>query len=225
MIRHKLSFAVRLVDDFTGRKIGRTACIFQVDGRLIPHVYKEEGLYLFFEPIESPCALQIEAKDYFPGTAYINRKDLDTLEPVVEVRLYHKPGGSFAYRCSLCCGQLEPSENRKPFMVYGISGIDSGYVLKEKRTVDGKTILVLSGYHKEKLAGHVFGLGNGNKRDVFVIAQKLGMHDYLITETLRYEHKPGEKLVRLFRTYADESGNYVLPVPEGSEDQITVVRA
>ena len=55
MIRHKLSFALRLIDDFTGKIVGKTSCIFQMDGRLISTIYKEEGLYLFMEPMECPC--------------------------------------------------------------------------------------------------------------------------------------------------------------------------
>ena len=77
MIRHKLSFALRLVDDFTGRKLPRTACIFKVDGRLITTTYKEEGFFLFMEPMEDPVTIQIEASDYFSKEVTVDQKKLN----------------------------------------------------------------------------------------------------------------------------------------------------
>lgn len=223
MIRHKLSFALRLIDDFTGKIVGKTSCIFQMDGRLISTIYKEEGLYLFMEPMECPCVLRIEAKDYFPGEVLINQRELDPAYPVVDVRLYHKPGGKFPYRCSLCCGKITPPKPGTPFMVYGISSVDSGYMLKSVKDIESMTVLELAGYHKEKLPGRVFGLGEGKDLEVFVITEKSGVNDYLISERLCKVHNKGDKLFRVYRTYADGEGNYVLPVAEGTEEQINVV--
>lgn len=224
MIRHKLSFALRLIDDFTGKKIGKTSCIFKSDGRLISTIYKEEGLYLFLEPMERPCTLHIEAKDYFPGKVLIDQRELDSMNPVVDIRLYHKPGGQFPYRCSLCCGRIDPPKPDTPFMVYGISSVDSGYTLKAVKEGEPYTTIELAGYHKEKLPGRVFGLGEGKDLEVFVITEKTGMNDYLISDKLTRKHKKGDKLYRVYRTYADGNGNYVLPVAEGTEEQITVVQ-
>lgn len=221
-MRHKLSFALRLIDDFTGRKLSKVACIFKLDGRLISSIYKEEGFYLFLEPMERPCTMQIEAENYFPGVVLIDQKDLDPSYPVVEVRLYHKPGGQFPYRCSLCCGRIEPPNPGEPFMVYGINDKDSGYTLKAVRDVGENTMIELAGYNKEKLSGRVFGLGSGKNLEVFVILEKGGINDYLIAGKLKKPHKKGEKLLRVYRTYTDSEGNYVLPVEEGSEDWVTV---
>lgn len=223
MIRHKLSFALRLIDDFTGRKIGKTSCSFHMDGRFISTIYKEEGLYLFLEPMECPCTIQIEAQDYFPGMVLIDQRELDATYPVVDVRLYHKPGGQFPYRCSLCCGSVKPPQTGKPFMVYGISSVDSGYTLKAVKDMNNATVIELTGYNKEKLPGRVFGLGDGKDLEVFVVIEKYGINEYLISGKLNKNHKKGDKLLRIYRTYADGDGNYVLPVAEGTENQISVV--
>jgi len=74
--------------------------------------YKEEGFYLFMEPIECPVTIRIEANGYFPGAVSVDSKKLNPSYPVVDVRLYHKPGGQFPYRCSIsgkspsACSQL-----------------------------------------------------------------------------------------------------------------------
>lgn len=222
MIRHKLAFALQLVDDFTGKKIKRTACSFQVDGRLVSAVYKEEGFYLFMEPMEGSCQVEIEAQDYFPGTVRIEKEELDFRYPVAEVRLYHRPGGQFPYRCGLCCGRTEPPEPGKPFLVCGVSHADSGYSLKAVKEDGGRTIIELTGYHKEKLTGRVFGLGNGKNLEIFVISEKKGVNEYRLSGSLKKEHQKGEKLFRVYRTCADGEGNYVMPVAEGSEEQIAI---
>ena len=108
-------------------------------------------------------------------------------------------------------------------MVYGISSVDSGYMLKTVKDMDSVTMLELTGYHKEKLPGRVFGLGEGKDLEVFVITEKSGINDYLISGKLKKNHKKGDKLLRIYRTYADSDGNYVLPVAEGTENEIKVV--
>lgn len=222
MIRHKLSFALRLVDDFTGKKIGKAPCFFQVDGRPVTAIYKEEGFYLFLEPVPVPCMLKMEAGNYFPAECLIDQRRLDPSYPVVEARLYHKPGGRFPYRCSLCCGRIEPPETGKTCMVYGISQDDSGYVLKSLSEEGEHSLLELSGYHKEALTGRVFGLGSGKSLEVFSVLEKRGNNTYLIDTSLKNKHKKGTPLLRIYRTYADREGNYVLPVAEGTEERITV---
>ena len=225
MIRHKLSFALRLVDDFTGRKLPGRISQFYTDERLLSVTYKEEGFYLFMEPIESPVTVRIEANDYFTKTITIDQKRLDPSYPVMEVRLYHKPGGQFPYRCSLCGGQVKPPKSGIPFLVYGVSELDSGYILKNAGSDDSGCYLELMGYHKEKLTGRVFGLGSEETLDVFVIQKQEGTNIYRIDQPLKHVHKKGEKLRLIYRTYADGQGNYVLPVTEGCIDQVKVVAA
>ena len=225
MIRHKLSFALRLVDDFTGRKLPGRICQFYADERPIAATYKEEGFYLFMEPMECPVTVRIEASDYFTKAVSIDQKKLDPAYPVMEVRLYHKPGGQFPYRCSLCAGQIQPPKNGIPFPVYGISELDSGYILKNAGSDDSGYFLELMGYHKEKLTGRVFGLGSEEALDVFVIQKQESANLYRIDTPLKHAHKKGEKLRLVFRTYADGAGNYVLPVTEGSAEQVKVVIA
>lgn len=225
MIRHKLSFALRLVDDFTGRKLAGRIARFFADERPINATYKEEGFYLFMEPIESPVTVRIEANDYFVKTVTIEQEKLDPSYPVAEIRLYHKPGGNFGYRCSLCGGQIQPPNPGTPFLVYGVSELDSGYMLKNAGSDESGSYLELMGYHKEKLTGRVFGLGSNDTLDVFVIQKQEGTNIYRIDQPLKYTHKKGEKLRPVYRTYADGCGNYVLPVAEGSTDQVKVLAA
>lgn len=56
-----------------------------------------------------------------------------------------------------------------------------------------------------------------------MITEKSGINDYLISAKLKKNHKRGDKLWRIYRTYADSEGNYVLPVAEGTESQVEVV--
>ena len=108
-------------------------------------------------------------------------------------------------------------------MVYGISSVDSGYALKAVKDMDDASVIELTGYNKEKLPGRVFGLGNEKDLEVFVITEKTGINDYAISGKLKKNHQKGDRLIRIYRTYADGDGNYVLPVAEGTEDRITVV--
>ena len=47
MIRMKIAFVLRLVDDFSGMDIRKTKFVFSIGGRVVHPIEKEEGLFVF----------------------------------------------------------------------------------------------------------------------------------------------------------------------------------
>ena len=53
MIRMKIAFALRLVDDYSGKDIRKNSFLFSIGERIVHPVEKENGLYIFLEPQEA----------------------------------------------------------------------------------------------------------------------------------------------------------------------------
>ena len=88
MIQIRIAFVLRLVDDFTGACIKRKSFRFWTDEKILHPVQKEEGLYVFLEPLEHPARITIEGTDYYPCTVEVDKHILDPEEPIADIRLY-----------------------------------------------------------------------------------------------------------------------------------------
>lgn len=92
MIQIRIAFVLRLVDDFTGACIKRKSFRFWTDEKILHPVQKEEGLYVFLEPLEHPARITIEGTDYYPCTVEVDKHILDPEEPIADIRLYGRSG-------------------------------------------------------------------------------------------------------------------------------------
>ena len=106
MIRMKIAFVLRMINDFSGEWIKDKGFAFYNGSRRILPVEKEDGLYVFLEPQEISTRIFIDSVNYHPCSVVINKKDLDPEEPVVEVRLYEKAGMRFSSGIGLLTGKV-----------------------------------------------------------------------------------------------------------------------
>lgn len=223
MVTWKAAFALRMVDDYSGKCIQRKKFRFTADGIPCQTVEKEEGLYVFLEPMGEKVEIGITGTDYYDCTVTVEKRSLDPLDPVADVRLFGKPGRSFPYRCGLLTGQLPARDGPFPAWVYAKRPSPVGLVFKESQTVGNSTWITFSGFTREPLLGKTFGLGSGKKTDVFIIAEKRGINEYRIEGSLKEKHKAGIPLERIYRSRTDEKGAYAIFVECGDEAQISEV--
>ena len=54
MIRMKIAFALRLVDDYSGKDIRKNSFLFSIGERIVHPVEKENGLYIFLDGQHNP---------------------------------------------------------------------------------------------------------------------------------------------------------------------------
>lgn len=227
MIRMKVAFVLRLVDDFSGQCIRRKKFRFFMEERAVHPVEKEEGLYVFLEPVETKVRIWIEGTDYYPCSVQIEKKLLDPEEPVAEVRLYGRPGGSFPYPCELLVGRLKSLSGKQkiPMEIYAERTRPTGLVFREYRNVGGAHWIFCQGYTKENLLGKPFVLGRGKDACVFVVLEKQGINEYRIEPDGKPPDRTetGTPLVRIYRSVTDRSGAYAVPVECGEEALIKEV--
>lgn len=225
MIRMKIAFVLRLVDDYSGQCIRGKKFTFFIGGHVAHPVEKEEGLYVFLEPQDDRTRVWIESTDYHSCSVLIEKKLLDPAEPVADVRLYGRPGRSFPYPFGLLEGRLEDRSHPFPAEVYALRSKPTGLVLKEYREAGGVWWLSFQGFTKEKLLGKPCILGEGDWAVPFVLTEKRGINEYRMdAEGISPEDlKAGMPLKRIFRSITDDSGAYAIPVDCGEENLIQEV--
>lgn len=221
MIRMKIAFALRLVDDFSGHCIRKKKFTFVISGRVVHPIEKEEGLYVFLEPQEKETRVWIDGPDYHSCSVEIQKELLNPEEPIADIRLYGKAGKDFPYTCGVYSGQLEREKIRLPAEIYVKKSKPTGLVLKEYRESAGHW-LFFQGFTRENLIGKPYVLGSGKEAVPFIIAEKQGINEYRVEllENLPNHLKAGTPLERIYRSVTDEKGSYSIPVECGEEECI-----
>ena len=199
MIQIRIAFVLRLVDDFTGACIKRKSFRFWTDEKILHPVQKEEGLYVFLEPLEHPARITIEGTDYYPCTVEVDKHILDPEEPIADIRLYGRSGKVYIRR-------------EKP----------TGLMYREYRKLENSHWILFQGFTKEDLIGKTCVLGREKDAFPFIIMEKRGINEYRIEPCgpVPDQIKEGEPLARIYRSVTDQDGSYAIPV-EAGEGQST----
>ena len=225
MIRLKIAFALRLVDDFSGQCIRGRKFLFFSGGRVVHPVEKDEGLYIFLEPQEKKSRIRIEGGGYHSCNVMIESELLDPEEPVADVRMYECPGGEYSRSRGWLTGIIsEPAAF--PAEVYAEKNSPTGLAFREYRNIEGEHWVWFQGFTREKLTGKVFSLNSKGEDALFVLGEKRGINEYRIEPIVRLpdEVSPGTPLIRVYRSVTDRIGAYSIPVDAGEENIIGEVR-
>lgn len=219
----KVAFVLKLMDDYSGKVVKGDMFLFSYDGNRVVPIVKEEGMYVFLEPLPEITNLVIVGTNYFEKTVTVDKTKLDPKEPVLDVRLFAKPGRPQPYRYELYTGIVEDKKIGHPAMVCAKKAKPTGLIFKSVRTEDDKTFLSFSGFTQENLVEKTFILGEKNKAEVFIIKEKCGINEYCVEGKFSKKHDVGEKLHRTYRSVTDVKGGYAIPVDSREEDFIAEV--
>lgn len=225
MIDVKVAFVLRPVDDFSGKTILKKKFLFRVDGEPYMPIEKDEGLFVFLEPMNEQVTLEVEEGSYFTCTTVVNKHMLPPEEPIAEIRLYGRTGKGFPYPYDVVQGKLEEKKAVYPTQVCAIRKQETGLVFKELKKIENTVILVLGGFTRDNLLGKTYAMGHNGKLDVFILAEKTGINEYRIEGQIKEKHKAGTPLVRVYRSVTDNQGYYSIPVDVGEGEKISEVIA
>lgn len=224
MIRMKVAFVLRMVNDFSGRWIRDRGFRFSSDGRPVHPVEKEDGLYVFLEPQESQVRISIDSAGYYPCSVLVEKKTLDPQEPILEVRLYEKAGKQYSQGTAYLTGKVDNIRQR-PVEVYAKKSSATGLVFREYRNLEGADWIWFSGFSKEKLLGKTWLLDDEQNPLMFILQEKRGINEYR-AEIIRGEPekvRSGTSLCRIYRSVTNTQGAYAIPVESGEENRLLEV--
>ena len=185
MIQIRIAFVLRLVDDFTGACIKRKSFRFWTDEKILHPVQKEEGLYVFLEPLEHPARITIEGTDsggreYRTGVLNIKGQELPA-----EVYIRREKPTGLMYR------EYRKLENSHWILFQGFT----------KEDLIGKTCVL--GREKDAFPFIIMEKRGINE---YRIEPCGPVPDQI---------KEGEPLARIYRSVTDQDGSYAIPVEAG----------
>ena len=197
--------------------------LFVINNQIYKPIEKEEGLYVFLEPMEAVSKVEIVSTDFHNCTAVVRKDELNKAEPIADVRLFGKPGKSFSNQSCFVYGKIEDSTLTFPVAVGIRKSVATGLVLKEIKKIDQSTFIQVTGFSKDNLIGKTFALVSGKKLDTFFISEKSGINEYRVEGNVINKHDKGTLIERIYRSVTDEKGNYAIPVEQGEEQLISEV--
>ncbi len=224
MIRMKVAFVLRMVDDFSGKWIREKGFSFYIGERKAHPIEKEDGLYVFLEPQEVETRVIIESTGYYPCSVLIEKRKLNPEEPIVEVRLYEKAGRRFSTGIGVFAGKLD-KQHKFPVEVYAKKSSPAGVVFKEYRNIEGEHWIWFSGFTKENLLGKTWLIDDAKNPLLVILQEKRGINEYR-AELISGEPekiRSGTPVCRIYRSVTDRFGAYAIPVESGEETKLLEV--
>lgn len=110
----KLSMAVSLIDDYTGKRPTGWVKVF-LEGEDLKSIKNPGGYYLFINLPGNEYQVHVEAEHYFNEDKTVKLSDLDPLNPVVQVKLNPRPSYPFPSGTTLIRGMVcDVDENPVP---------------------------------------------------------------------------------------------------------------
>lgn len=216
MIVFKTAFAIRLMDDFTGKRIEKEKFIFRIHGKVYQPIVKEEGIYIFLEPMEKSVILEISGPAYHSARALVEKELLDPKEPLAEIRMHSRPGKKIGMFQEYITGMLTDKKLAYPVEICVKSTKETGLTLKEQRQTNQTRSIVVNGFTKENLIGKTFALSTKKEIDIFVITDKISMNEYRIAGEIKSGYKPQTPIERVYRSVTAPDGSYAIPIEAGN---------
>jgi hypothetical protein len=159
-ITTRLSMAISLVDDYTGKQPDGKVKVF-LKGKKIKSIKNPSGYYLFLDLPEEEYIIRVEASHYFEVEIPGKPAELDPLAPVLEVKIKPKPSYTFPTGATLIRGMVrdvheKPVEDAEVEVV----GIDVSNRTSEK----GEFVLYFKALGEDNLVNKKFVKGIMGKK-------------------------------------------------------------
>lgn len=224
MIRMKIAFVLRLIDDFSGKSITDKGFLFRIHEKVVHPIEKEDGLYVFLEPQEAVTKIVIESAAYHLCSVRIEKKLLDPQEPVAEVRLYEKAGKHFSNAIGWLNGKIDQKE-KVPLEIYAKKSSPLSLKFKEYRSLEGEHWFLFSGFTKENILGKTWVIEDKKHPVLVILQEKRGINEYRADMICGEPEKirSGTTISRAYRSVTDCQGAYAIPVDSGEETKILEV--
>lgn len=226
MIRMKIAFVLRLINDFSGNCIKEKGFTFIINQRVVHPIVKEEGLYVFLEPMEACTKVMIENPFYHSCKVMVEKKSLNPEEPVADVRLYEKAGKLISKAVGIYAGVYDKSKVF-PLEIYAKKSSSLGLTVREYRNIEGEHWIVFSGFTKEQILGKTWLVDDSQDPVVVILQEKRGINEYR-AEIISGEPekiRSGTPICRIYRSVTDRFGAYAIPVESGEEMKVLEVKA
>ena len=208
MVRTKVAFVLRMVDDFSGNVVlGKNFRFFSKD-RAISSIQKPEGLYVFLEPVNEKEEIRITHMEFHDKKILVEKSQLDSKEPILDVRMYGKKTGHFSKERDIVEGCLPYGIRNFPVQVCVKRQRPTGLLFKEIKKVGEQFHLMVYGFAKEYLIGKTFAISNQEEVETFVIQEKISMNTYRISGSFQKQYKEKIPIERVYCSVTDENGKY-----------------
>lgn len=214
-ISKRVSLVLRLFDDYDLKTIENGVNIYLNGYNLKP--IRKAGGYLVFTNLENDVyKIEIKSESYLTENFTVNLKDLDNLNPVINIRLKPNPKSFFkedgvVIRFKVFDKNEMPVKNGQIKGVLYTKDYFVGQVKNEKISISDKNIFI-DEFYEDFFSGDSLYIESVRKEkcEFITIYNKVDKGSYSVNEPIKNTHKRGEKLRKAIITRTDSEGNGVV---------------
>jgi hypothetical protein len=210
------------MDDHSGLIIRKHKFRFELDGAVVRPIEKEEGYFVFLEPVPEYAELKITSGTYHTSTIRIVKETTDKQIALHEVRLYVKPGGRYCGGSSFHNGKIESQGPVFPIVVGVKSSKSTNLLFSKICEKEDKSYLsckeLLNNTMHVLSVGKTYCITTKKQTDILIILKRTDTHEYLIEGNISPDHSPGTPIERIYRSITDENGYYSIPLSADETD-------
>lgn len=213
-ISKRVSLVLRLFDDYDLKPIENGVSIYLNEYDFKP--IRKAGGYSIFTNLENDQnKVEIKSELYFDEVININLKDLNKLNPVINIRL--KPSPRYflkeesVFRFEIIDKNEMPVKNAQIQSILYTKDYFVGQVMSEKVNASDKSVFI-DEFYNEFFSGDSLYIESSRKEkcEFITIENKVDNGYYNLNECMKNAHKKGEKLRSAVITRADSNGNGVI---------------
>lgn len=215
-LRRKVSVAVQVIDDFSGRPITSPDLQVTATELLQKPVRKGDGYFLFLDCTLAELEISAHAWTYHPGTVRVELSTLQPLRPVVKLRLTPNRSYSIPYQTTCLEGLALPDTQIRLFCENDPHPLRLLYDYAKKGPQNGRLLQIYDPTDAD-LEGRQFALLRKDDPACECFAVGKTVEDQeggcLLERALSRDcKKAGASLLPLSTARADEKGRFFLPL-------------
>ncbi|MEG2439984.1 MAG: hypothetical protein RSB37_00600 [Acetivibrio sp.] len=216
-VRITLSFAVKVLDDYTQKILNGTH--LSIEGCSSFPIWKKEGFYLFVNVPLRQLVLKVEATNYITERISIDLDKMPGKYPLVKV--YMKPSKSYALPDKTTCieGKGRPYSNIKVFYNTNPNDYKLLYDYKKHRNPEEEKQICIYNPKNSDLEGKSFCIMDKEMKNMeeFRVQEVISQENntYKMEEDLSLDYKKiGTRICPIFETKTDENGKFFLVIQD-----------
>ncbi len=217
-LRRKLTAAIQVIDDFTGRPVDSSDVQVRVAQSLKRPIRKADGYFLFLDLEAQTLDITVEAWAYHAAQLRVETGSLSALYPVVKLRLTPNRNYRIPQKTTCLEGNISPGTQVRVFCENDPKPLRILYDYQCRGPMDGRLLQIYDPLGGD-LGGRQFALlGRGEQEPEFITVQETldSMEGgCILAEPMGRDHKKaGTTVLPLFAASADERGHFFLPLKQ-----------
>ncbi|QZY54460.1 hypothetical protein [Crassaminicella profunda] len=219
-VNHKVALAILCIDDYSDEVVKGMNIKVEIKNLNKKPIIKKDGYFIFTNMEDAICTIVITGNIYMDEEKTIDLRAVNPLDPIVKIRL--RPNRRYPLKRGMTCilGKIQKSSKgliRTKVKIIPLHQRNKMRMVKDLEKKDGQEI-TLNNPQNADLTLKSFWINDSGKEELCTIKKEIENKTYEFYKPLKYKHEKGTELLRVYDTYTDEKGFFILCIKDHNEN-------